>query len=178
MEASTLKPWYQRVQLILMGGSRKVKSLSTIFPRTFVYIPQLPLWVLKPLLSVLCLGDRVVAVNGKSLEGATHQQAVEILRDTGQVRDRLQHQLCSTAVIRVLSQSLFLLRRYSCSWRRVTPQQSASIPSARLTALLLLMGMTKTVSWARKWYMRGKKNQSTASLHRVRRQHGLHGYYV
>uniref|UniRef100_H3C1Z1 Tyrosine-protein phosphatase non-receptor type 13 n=1 Tax=Tetraodon nigroviridis TaxID=99883 RepID=H3C1Z1_TETNG len=29
-------------------------------------------------------GDRVVAVNGKSLEGATHQQAVEILRDTGQ----------------------------------------------------------------------------------------------
>ncbi|KAM9306684.1 tyrosine-protein phosphatase non-receptor type 13 isoform 2-T2 [Pholidichthys leucotaenia] len=30
-------------------------------------------------------GDRVVAVNGKSLEGATHQQAVEILRDTGQV---------------------------------------------------------------------------------------------
>lgn len=32
------------------------------------------------------LGDRVVAVNGKSLEGATHQQAVEALRDTGQVR--------------------------------------------------------------------------------------------
>ncbi|XP_050949420.1 tyrosine-protein phosphatase non-receptor type 13 isoform X1 [Labeo rohita] len=30
-------------------------------------------------------GDRVVAVNGKSLEGATHKQAVEILRDTGQV---------------------------------------------------------------------------------------------
>uniref|UniRef100_A0A3B4UZV0 Tyrosine-protein phosphatase non-receptor type 13 n=1 Tax=Seriola dumerili TaxID=41447 RepID=A0A3B4UZV0_SERDU len=30
-------------------------------------------------------GDRVVAVNGKSLEGATHQQAVEVLRDTGQV---------------------------------------------------------------------------------------------
>uniref|UniRef100_A0A665WUV6 Protein tyrosine phosphatase non-receptor type 13 n=1 Tax=Echeneis naucrates TaxID=173247 RepID=A0A665WUV6_ECHNA len=29
-------------------------------------------------------GDRVVAVNGKSLEGATHQQAVETLRDTGQ----------------------------------------------------------------------------------------------
>ncbi|XP_008295321.1 tyrosine-protein phosphatase non-receptor type 13 isoform X2 [Stegastes partitus] len=29
-------------------------------------------------------GDRVVAVNGKSLEGATHQQAVEALRDTGQ----------------------------------------------------------------------------------------------
>ncbi|XP_044189136.1 tyrosine-protein phosphatase non-receptor type 13 isoform X5 [Thunnus albacares] len=29
-------------------------------------------------------GDRVVAVNGKSLEGATHQQAVEVLRDTGQ----------------------------------------------------------------------------------------------
>ncbi|XP_011602895.2 tyrosine-protein phosphatase non-receptor type 13 isoform X2 [Takifugu rubripes] len=29
-------------------------------------------------------GDRVVAVNGKSLDGATHQQAVEILRDTGQ----------------------------------------------------------------------------------------------
>lgn len=38
-------------------------------------------------LSVLCSGDRVVAVNGKSLEGATHQQAVEVLRDTGQVRD-------------------------------------------------------------------------------------------
>ncbi|XP_075899666.1 tyrosine-protein phosphatase non-receptor type 13 isoform X4 [Nelusetta ayraudi] len=29
-------------------------------------------------------GDRVVAVNGKSLEGATHQQAVEVLKDTGQ----------------------------------------------------------------------------------------------
>ncbi|XP_062290149.1 tyrosine-protein phosphatase non-receptor type 13 [Scomber scombrus] len=29
-------------------------------------------------------GDRVVAVNGKSLEGATHQQAVDVLRDTGQ----------------------------------------------------------------------------------------------
>ena len=29
----------------------------------------------------------MVAVNGKSLEGATHQQAVEALRDTGQVRD-------------------------------------------------------------------------------------------
>ncbi|XP_051536746.1 tyrosine-protein phosphatase non-receptor type 13-like isoform X3 [Myxocyprinus asiaticus] len=30
-------------------------------------------------------GDRVVAVNGKSLEGATHKKAVELLRDTGQV---------------------------------------------------------------------------------------------
>ncbi|XP_073680559.1 tyrosine-protein phosphatase non-receptor type 13 isoform X2 [Garra rufa] len=30
-------------------------------------------------------GDRVVAVNGKSLDGATHKQAVETLRDTGQV---------------------------------------------------------------------------------------------
>ncbi|XP_051733435.1 tyrosine-protein phosphatase non-receptor type 13-like isoform X3 [Ctenopharyngodon idella] len=30
-------------------------------------------------------GDRVMAVNGKSLEGATHKQAVEMLRDTGQV---------------------------------------------------------------------------------------------
>ncbi|XP_068429722.1 tyrosine-protein phosphatase non-receptor type 13 isoform X3 [Clinocottus analis] len=29
-------------------------------------------------------GDRVVAVNGNSLEGATHQQAVEALRETGQ----------------------------------------------------------------------------------------------
>uniref|UniRef100_A0A3Q3IP13 Tyrosine-protein phosphatase non-receptor type 13 n=1 Tax=Monopterus albus TaxID=43700 RepID=A0A3Q3IP13_MONAL len=29
-------------------------------------------------------GDRVVAVNGRSLEGATHEQAVEALRDTGQ----------------------------------------------------------------------------------------------
>ncbi|XP_030005570.1 tyrosine-protein phosphatase non-receptor type 13 isoform X2 [Sphaeramia orbicularis] len=29
-------------------------------------------------------GDRVMAVNGRSLEGATHQQAVEALRDTGQ----------------------------------------------------------------------------------------------
>ncbi|XP_061589675.1 LOW QUALITY PROTEIN: tyrosine-protein phosphatase non-receptor type 13 [Cololabis saira] len=29
-------------------------------------------------------GDRVVAVNGKGLEGATHQQAVDALRDTGQ----------------------------------------------------------------------------------------------
>ncbi|KAJ8402332.1 hypothetical protein AAFF_G00368210 [Aldrovandia affinis] len=30
-------------------------------------------------------GDRVMAVNGKSLEGATHKQAVESLRDTGQI---------------------------------------------------------------------------------------------
>ncbi|XP_060747703.1 tyrosine-protein phosphatase non-receptor type 13 isoform X3 [Tachysurus vachellii] len=30
-------------------------------------------------------GDRVVAVNGKSLDGATHKEAVEALRDTGQV---------------------------------------------------------------------------------------------
>ncbi|KAM9734915.1 tyrosine-protein phosphatase non-receptor type 13 isoform 2-T2 [Menidia menidia] len=29
-------------------------------------------------------GDRVVAVNGKSLEGATHQQAVDALKNTGQ----------------------------------------------------------------------------------------------
>ncbi|XP_008324263.1 tyrosine-protein phosphatase non-receptor type 13 isoform X2 [Cynoglossus semilaevis] len=29
-------------------------------------------------------GDRVLVVNGRSLEGATHQQAVEALRDTGQ----------------------------------------------------------------------------------------------
>ncbi|KAK5617687.1 hypothetical protein CRENBAI_001665 [Crenichthys baileyi] len=29
-------------------------------------------------------GDRVLAVNGKSLEGATHHRAVEVLRDTGQ----------------------------------------------------------------------------------------------
>lgn len=36
-------------------------------------------------------GDRVVAVNGKSLEGATHQQAVEVLKDTGQVSDTIQH---------------------------------------------------------------------------------------
>lgn len=42
--------------------------------------------------SPLCLGDRVVAVNGKSLEGATHQQAVEILRDTGQVKNHVQRQ--------------------------------------------------------------------------------------
>uniref|UniRef100_A0A8C2WLJ2 Protein tyrosine phosphatase non-receptor type 13 n=1 Tax=Cyclopterus lumpus TaxID=8103 RepID=A0A8C2WLJ2_CYCLU len=34
-------------------------------------------------------GDRVVAVNGNSLEGATHQQAVEVLRETGQVRVHL-----------------------------------------------------------------------------------------
>lgn len=45
--------------------------------------------VLESSLSPLCLGDRVVAVNGKSLEGATHQQAVEILRDTGQVTDHV-----------------------------------------------------------------------------------------
>ncbi|XP_041741271.1 tyrosine-protein phosphatase non-receptor type 13 isoform X2 [Coregonus clupeaformis] len=30
-------------------------------------------------------GDRVVAVNGKNLEGATHKQAVETLRDTGKM---------------------------------------------------------------------------------------------
>nr|1VJ6_A Chain A, protein-tyrosine-phosphatase (nonreceptor type 13) [Mus musculus] len=30
-------------------------------------------------------GDRVLAVNGVSLEGATHKQAVETLRNTGQV---------------------------------------------------------------------------------------------
>lgn len=42
-------------------------------------------------MSVLFSGDRVMAVNGKSLEGATHQQAVEALRDTGQVRDDIYH---------------------------------------------------------------------------------------
>lgn len=36
-----------------------------------------------------CLGDRVVAVNGKSLEGATHHQAVGVLKETGQVRDHI-----------------------------------------------------------------------------------------
>ncbi|XP_072517400.1 tyrosine-protein phosphatase non-receptor type 13 isoform X2 [Salminus brasiliensis] len=30
-------------------------------------------------------GDRVVVVNGKSLEGATHKQAVDVLKETGQV---------------------------------------------------------------------------------------------
>ncbi len=34
----------------------------------------------------------MVAVNGKSLEGATHQQAVDALRDTGQVRDDAKHE--------------------------------------------------------------------------------------
>lgn len=43
--------------------------------------------------SVLYSGDRVVAVNGKSLEGATHQRAVEALRDTGQVRHDISHEL-------------------------------------------------------------------------------------
>ncbi len=33
----------------------------------------------------------MVAVNGKSLDGATHKQAVEILRDTGPVRTLRQH---------------------------------------------------------------------------------------
>lgn len=33
----------------------------------------------------LITGDRVLAVNGVSLEGATHKQAVETLRNTGQV---------------------------------------------------------------------------------------------
>lgn len=33
------------------------------------------------------IGDRVLAVNGVSLEGATHKQAVETLRNTGQVID-------------------------------------------------------------------------------------------
>lgn len=42
-------------------------------------------------LSALRLGDRVVAVNGKSLEGATHQQAVEVLKDTGQVKEHIYH---------------------------------------------------------------------------------------
>lgn len=34
----------------------------------------------------------MVAVNGKSLEGATHQQAVEVLKDTGQVKDDIYHE--------------------------------------------------------------------------------------
>lgn len=48
----------------------------------FVFVTTLP---------VPCLGDRVVAVNGKSLEGATHHQAVEVLKETGQVRDHIYH---------------------------------------------------------------------------------------
>lgn len=55
------------------------------------------LFVLQPLDSHnhVCrtTGDRVVAVNGKSLDGATHKQAVEVLRDTGQVRDDVFHEL-------------------------------------------------------------------------------------
>lgn len=33
----------------------------------------------------------MVAVNGKSLEGATHQQAVELLKETGQVKVHIYH---------------------------------------------------------------------------------------
>lgn len=39
---------------------------------------------------VIDSGDRVVAVNGRSLEGATHKEAVEALRDTGQVRNAIE----------------------------------------------------------------------------------------
>lgn len=46
----------------------------------FVFVTTLP---------APCPGDRVVAVNGKSLEGATHHQAVEVLKETGQVRDHI-----------------------------------------------------------------------------------------
>lgn len=31
----------------------------------------------------------MVSVNGKSLEGATHKEAVDALRDTGQVRNAI-----------------------------------------------------------------------------------------
>lgn len=48
----------------------------------FVFVTTLP---------APCLGDRVVAVNGKSLEGATHHQAVEVLKETGQVRDHIYY---------------------------------------------------------------------------------------
>ncbi|KAG7241129.1 hypothetical protein INR49_025872 [Caranx melampygus] len=65
-------------------------------------------------------GDRVVAVNGRSLEGATHQQAVETLRDTGQVSyniyhkhlaDKLfsRHQLASNTYTHFLPQTVHLL---------------------------------------------------------------------
>lgn len=76
----------------LDGRIQKGKKSLNVFVETCFCIPILVSW-LKPLcLSVSCLGDRVVAVNGRSLEGATHQQAVEVLRDTGQVRDQVQHQ--------------------------------------------------------------------------------------
>lgn len=42
-----------------------------------------------------------MAVNGKSLEGATHQQAVELLKDTGQVKVHLYHKrLVSSCSVR------------------------------------------------------------------------------
>lgn len=76
---------YQKVLLTLTEGYIKVMSLTDLATSSFcVYLARL-FPVLIPF--VLCEGDRVMAVNGKSLEGATHQQAVEVLRDTGQVRD-------------------------------------------------------------------------------------------
>lgn len=42
-------------------------------------------FIFSQMMNYLFLGDRVLSVNGVSLEGATHKQAVEMLRNTGQV---------------------------------------------------------------------------------------------
>lgn len=91
-EASTSKPSYRKELLSSTGGYRKVtfklKQKSNECHHLF------PLFLcLNDCGAVPCSGDRVVAVNGNSLEGATHEQAVEVLRETGQVRGDvcLQH---------------------------------------------------------------------------------------
>lgn len=81
-----------------MGGYKKVSLLALDSTSTVS--------VLKSTLSLLCLGDRVVAVNGKSLEGATHQQAVEILRDTGQVKKPAQRQHGALSLLAESSRNL------------------------------------------------------------------------
>lgn len=71
----------------------------------------------------LILGDRVLAVNGVSLEGATHKQAVETLRNTGQVIDHYTKSL------------RYLRRTYNNVW----------ITSISLISLSLLVKKTSMI---------------------------------
>uniref|UniRef100_A0A3P8WX07 PDZ domain-containing protein n=1 Tax=Cynoglossus semilaevis TaxID=244447 RepID=A0A3P8WX07_CYNSE len=54
--------------------------------------------------------DRVLVVNGRSLEGATHQQAVEALRDTGQVRSPSDTKQINNLHVLISTENVFEVR--------------------------------------------------------------------
>jgi len=70
-----------------------------------------------------------MAVNGKSLDGASHKQAVEMLRYTGQVRTLHPLEDFSFLKETVFFKTMFLLSRWCiCLWRKVCPQKTEFMP--------------------------------------------------